>query len=81
MGELIELLKKVESETDPVQIGELMEQAASLATKTLIVGNKVPNNLIEKMAEYGYEVYPGDRDSFGWLTGCLKTRRGVIVFG
>jgi len=29
----------------------------------------------------GYYIGPGERDSFGWLTGVLGTSKGNIVFG
>ena len=29
----------------------------------------------------GYNVFPGERDRFGWLTGCIQTKKGVIVYG
>ena len=31
--------------------------------------------------EYGYMIFPGERDRFGWLTACLQTKKGIIVFG
>jgi hypothetical protein len=33
------------------------------------------------MIKNGYDVYPGEHDSYGWITGCIKTTRGIIVFG
>ena len=29
----------------------------------------------------GYYVGPGERDSFGWLTGIISTQKGGIVYG
>jgi len=29
----------------------------------------------------GFPVTPGEQDSFGWLSGCIHTRHGMIVFG
>lgn len=29
----------------------------------------------------GYAVFAGERDSFGWLTGCIQTKKGIIVYG
>jgi hypothetical protein len=29
----------------------------------------------------GFNIYAGERDRFGWLTGCIDMKRGVIVFG
>ena len=31
--------------------------------------------------DHGYFIYPGERDRFGWLTACLQTKKGIIVFG
>lgn len=31
--------------------------------------------------EYGYFIFPGERDRFGWLTACIETKKGIIVFG
>jgi len=30
---------------------------------------------------YGYELYPVERDRFGWLIGGLQTEKGTITFG
>lgn len=31
--------------------------------------------------EHGYFIFPGERDRFGWLTACIETKKGIIVFG
>ena len=36
---------------------------------------------MQNMIKNGYDVYPGEHDSYGWITGCIKTTRGIIVFG
>jgi hypothetical protein len=28
-----------------------------------------------------YDVYPLESDSFGWLVGGIKTKKGIVVFG
>lgn len=35
----------------------------------------------ELMADYGYELYPVERDSCGWVLGGLITSKGTIIFG
>jgi hypothetical protein len=30
---------------------------------------------------YGYFIFPGERDRYGWLSACLRTTKGLIVFG
>lgn len=29
----------------------------------------------------GFRVTCGEKDSFGWLTGCIHTSKGIIVYG
>ena len=29
----------------------------------------------------GFPVTCGEKDSFGWLTGCIHTNKGIIVYG
>lgn len=33
------------------------------------------------MANYGYELYPVEQDSWGWVVGGLLTCKGTITFG
>ena len=52
------------------------------ACKYLIRGNGQINyerkNILE---ENGFKVYPGDKDSFGWLTGVIERNDRKLVFG
>jgi len=36
---------------------------------------------IEYLQNCGFYVGPGERDSFGWLTGIVGTSKGNIVYG
>lgn len=36
---------------------------------------------IRKLQKKGYHVYAGDKDSFGWLTGCIQKGDKVLVYG
>ena len=36
---------------------------------------------IEKLRKQGFQVYPGEQDRFGWLTGCIDTQKGTIIYG
>lgn len=36
---------------------------------------------INAVREAGFNVYPGEIDSFGWISGCIDTKRGTIIFG
>ena len=38
---------------------------------------------IKALHQYGFDVYAGEKDSFGWLTGCIGFPDGerVLVYG
>jgi hypothetical protein len=36
---------------------------------------------LKEMSNGRYFVTPGETDIFGWLTGCLHTPKGIIVYG
>ena len=61
---------------------ELVKEAVNLADKVLITNGGKPNfDNINVIRENGFDVFPGEKDSFGWLTGCIRTAKGIIVFG
>jgi hypothetical protein len=48
----------------------------------LITSEGTPNwENINIMKENGFNVGPGEADSFGWLSGIISTKKGKIVFG
>lgn len=57
----------------------LIEQAEAQADAELITDAGKPNYKV--MDRLGYEVTRGEYDSFGWLSGCIHTSKGIIVFG
>lgn len=38
---------------------------------------------IDKVRKAGYKIYPGEKDSFGWLSGCVENlnTRKILVYG
>ena len=36
---------------------------------------------IQEIKNAGFDVFPGEEDRFGWLTGCIQMKRGIIIFG
>ena len=36
---------------------------------------------IDLLKKSGFYVYPGEQDRFGWLTGCIDTQKGTIIYG
>ena len=90
---MIESLRAVEAD-DNLQHrawltdGEADELAASLtavltlADEVLITSGGSCNWAAHRaLAESGFPVSCGERDSFGWLTGVICTSKGRIVYG
>ncbi len=61
----------------------LVEVIISLACDLLITKSGEPNfSEIDRLwHNHQYYITPGERDRFGWVTACLHTKKGVIVFG
>lgn len=56
--------------------------AVSRANKLLITDTGTCNwDNINKLKQSGYNVFPGEVDRLGWLTGCIETNKGIIVYG
>lgn len=60
----------------------LIEKIIGYANALLITKGDPNFDAIDELhQQHGYFVFPGERDRFGWLTACLQTDKGVIVFG
>lgn len=62
--------------------GLFTQKAVQTAQDELItkVGN--PNFANHRILEAaGFPVQKGESDSFGWLTGTIRTKKGLVVFG
>ena len=64
---------------DHVSVKLIKQQAnALLITKE---GDPAFELIDELYHDHGYFIFPGERDGFGWLTACIQTKKGIIVFG
>ena len=89
MDTLVRLLKAQEMNPDIAQDNGYFNQntpemraIVSLATELLIDDQGQCNwDNIDILQEEGFYVFPGERDSFGWLTGCISMMNGTIVYG
>ena len=91
MQRLVECLKAVDASSLPdnkdirldVVDHPLIDEIQFIATRLLITDKGEPDyDEIDRLfKEFGYFIYPGERDRFGWLTACIETKKGFIVFG
>lgn len=90
MEKLVDLLKNIENNSDipdhghdviPASYPEVKD-AGYLAESVLISSSgRVDWDTVEILREYGYYVFPLERDRFGWLIGGIATTKGTISFG
>ena len=85
---LIELLDQLQDRTgilpsEDEDADEVLDQVLDLADELLITDKGQPNySVFPILNRYGYRVFAGERDGFGWLTGCIQKGNGpTIVFG
>lgn len=93
MNKLIKILSKINNnELDVYAVNDIIEEIygddedlvliGSLADELLITDQGHCNwKNIKRLKAAGFDVFAGDKDSFGWLTGCIKTKKGIIVYG
>lgn len=85
-----EFLNKIEEleESDMIaseylQNDDLMVTDISIMANNLLIdvdGNCNWDN-IEIMKNHNYDVFPLERDRFGWLIGAIQTSKGIITYG
>lgn len=64
--------------------GNEAEKVSLLACKYLIDNNGQCNfGNIKQLRNLGYKVYAGEKDSFGWLIGCIKKNNDnrILTYG
>jgi hypothetical protein len=60
----------------------LSEKIACLADTLLITSEGgISYSALGYLRTEGFPVTPGETDSFGWLSGCIHTTKGIVVFG
>ena len=91
MDKLVNLLKVIDASPLPDDEEHILAHkehdqiylAEAYATTLFVTEEGVPNfEAIDYLyKEYGYAIMPGERDRFGWVTGVIMTKKGLIVFG
>jgi len=72
--ESIEKMENVYVPTHP-----LVRTVVYLADILLTGEDKCEN--MNYIQQKGFSIFPGEQDRFGWLTGCIKLKNGIIIFG
>ena len=61
---------------------QLALKLSSNACEYLITSNGNVNYDNKKILEdNGFKIYPGEKDSFGWLTGIIERNNRKLIFG
>lgn len=95
MTRLFEALDKLYSESENYEIDDWdnkkyfvdnddTKQVIYLCEELLITEKGGCNwDNIHELRNNGYRVYPGERDSFGWLTGCVQKHNDerILCYG
>jgi len=89
MRRLIDLLESLNSMDLPDQENNVLQEPSDLVTSIVACANEVLIDANGKniwgsheiLENYGFSVFPGEVDGFGWLTGCIQTKKGIIVYG
>ena len=87
---LIDALRYLESTPDLklqndeilVRNNEIVLETSMIAEITLISSNGRCNwDAIEILRKNGYNVFPVERDRFGWVIGGISTKVGILTYG
>ena len=80
---IIGLLKEIERDSS-IQVDGEYYKPHPLTTAVIYLANEhLADNYdnIHLLKKNGYNVFAGEQDRFGWLTGCIQLKKGIIVFG
>jgi hypothetical protein len=91
---LVETLRDIDNSDLPDEYDYVLNSVTSDYYSILIKNaiNKADGALIDDeghpiwefhdfLGENGFHVFPGEKDRFGWITGCIQTKKGYIVYG
>jgi hypothetical protein len=76
--DLIDTLRTYEREPNAECLHTILKQADSVLITT---EGRCDWANIQMLEAAGFRVHAGEQDSFGWLTGVIKTKAGDIVYG
>ena len=87
---LLTLLKKIDENKNIRDYGDKVilsdnsdvTVAVHVAEDVLITDSGAVNwEAVNVVRQHGYNVFPMERDNFGWITGGISTNKGILMFG
>lgn len=67
---------------EPDRPDEMVQEIVNEASRELITKDgQADFDKHEILKDHGFRISCGERDSFGWLSGCIHTAHGIIVYG
>jgi hypothetical protein len=64
------------------QYKDVIHKAIQYADEALITDQgRCDWDAIQMLKDEGYEVFAGEQDRWGWLSGCIQTKKGRLVYG
>lgn len=61
---------------------DTVQNVVGIACEVLITNDgRCNRQAMSTLREAGFSVTPGETDSFGWLSGCIHTPKGIVVYG
>lgn len=91
MDTLLTLLHSLEASALPDDMEEILHRGdhphvidiEGLAIDLFISSSGDPlfHEIDQLWETHGFFIFPGERDRCGWITACLQTKKGIIVFG
>jgi hypothetical protein len=79
---LEESLKDIQLDMDDVLPSKYCNGVCGLADDVLITAKGECNwDNIEILKDAGYDVFPLERDRFGWLVAGIQTSKGIVTYG
>ena len=66
----------------PDELPSMIQRILEIADSVLITPKGECNwRAHDYLRGFGFNVTKGESDSFGWLTGCIHTKKGIVVYG
>ena len=70
-----------DSDDEHIEYSKLAKELEVEACEYLITNGMVNYCNKKLLEDNGFKVYPGEKDSFGWVTGVIERNNRKLIFG